>query len=220
MRLCKTLPYTLVPAVLFFIAGGAAPRAQAVKTATPSAAAQQPASGPIDSSFLTGLRWRSIGPSRGGRSQAVAGSSKRPQEYYFGATGGGVWKTTDGGLNWRPVGDQFLRSSSVGAIGISESNPDVVYVGMGETQLRGNIIQGDGVYKRPTAAGRGPTQVSRKRGRSAASVSIQRIRTLSMSRRSATLTVRRPIAGSSNPPTAVRPGRASSSVMTRREPST
>ena len=110
MRLCKTLPYVLVPAILFFIAGGAAPGAQAVKTATPSAAAQQPASGPIDSSFLTGLRWRSIGPSRGGRSQAVAGSSKRPQEYYFGATGGGVWKTTDGGLNWRPVGDQFLRS--------------------------------------------------------------------------------------------------------------
>jgi photosystem II stability/assembly factor-like uncharacterized protein len=68
-------------------------------------------------------------------------------EYYFGATGGGVWKTTDGGFNWRPVADRFLKSSSVGAIAVSESNPDVVYVGMGETELRGNIIQGDGVYK-------------------------------------------------------------------------
>jgi photosystem II stability/assembly factor-like uncharacterized protein len=103
--------------------------------------------GTIDQSFLAGLRWRSIGPARGGRSQAVAGSANRPMEYYFGATGGGVWKTTDGGLNWRPVTDRHLRSSSVGAIAVSESNPDVVYVGMGETQLRGNVIQGDGVYK-------------------------------------------------------------------------
>src|SRR5688572_26584165 len=60
----------------------------------------------IDQSLLAGLRWRSIGPARGGRSQAVAGSTKRPSEYYFGATGGGVWKTTDGGINWRPVTDR------------------------------------------------------------------------------------------------------------------
>ncbi|HXG57064.1 MAG TPA: hypothetical protein VNJ03_16930 [Vicinamibacterales bacterium] len=103
--------------------------------------------GGVDSSLLGGLKWRSIGPARGGRSQTVAGTVKRPLEYYFGATGGGVWKTTDGGLTWRPTADGFLRTSSVGAIAISESNPDVVYVGMGETQLRGNVIQGDGVYK-------------------------------------------------------------------------
>ena len=144
MRLCKTLPYALIAAILL-AAGGASPSGQAVQTATTPP--QPGVSGAIDGSFLAGLRWRSIGPSRGGRSQAVAGSSKRPHEYYFGAVGGGIWKTTDAGLNWRPVGDQFLRSSSVGAIAISESNPDVVYIGMGETQLRGNIIQGDGVYK-------------------------------------------------------------------------
>ncbi len=93
------------------------------------------------------MKWRSIGPDRGGRSIAVAGSSRRPLEYYFGAVGGGVWKTTDGGTTWKPVTDGALRSSSVGALAVSESSPDVVYAGMGETCLRGNIMQGDGVYK-------------------------------------------------------------------------
>jgi photosystem II stability/assembly factor-like uncharacterized protein len=102
---------------------------------------------PFDQRFFSGLRWRSIGPARGGRSTAVAGSTARPLEYYFGATGGGVWKTTDGGETWNPVADSALKTSSVGAIAVAPSNPDVVYVGMGETQLRGNIIQGDGVYK-------------------------------------------------------------------------
>ena len=97
--------------------------------------------------YFTALKWRSIGPLRGGRSIAAAGSARRPLEYYFGATGGGLWKTTDGGVTWRPVADAFLKTSSVGAVAVSESNPDVVYVGMGETELRGNIIQGDGVYK-------------------------------------------------------------------------
>jgi photosystem II stability/assembly factor-like uncharacterized protein len=77
----------------------------------------------------------------------VSGSASRPLEYYFGATGGGLWKTTDGGVTWRPVSDNSFTSSSVGAVAVSESNPDVVYVGMGETELRGNILQGDGVYK-------------------------------------------------------------------------
>jgi photosystem II stability/assembly factor-like uncharacterized protein len=101
----------------------------------------------MDTSLFAGLRWRSIGPNRGGRSQAIAGSAARPYEYYFGATGGGVWKTTDAGLTWRPVSDRQIKTSSVGAVQVSTSNPDVVYVGMGETELRGNVIQGDGVYK-------------------------------------------------------------------------
>jgi photosystem II stability/assembly factor-like uncharacterized protein len=100
-----------------------------------------------DSSVFGSLEWRSIGPLRGGRSIASAGSPSRPYEYYFGATGGGLWKTTDGGLTWHPVTDGKVRSSSVGAAAVSESNPDTVYIGMGETELRGNIMQGDGVYK-------------------------------------------------------------------------
>ena len=93
------------------------------------------------------LKWRNIGPDRGGRSLTCAGSPSRPLEYYFGAVGGGLWKTTDGGTTWKPVTDGQISSSSVGAVAVSESNPDVVYLGMGETELRGNIMQGDGVYK-------------------------------------------------------------------------
>ena len=98
--------------------------------------------GTIDS-----LSWRNIGPNRGGRSIAVSGNPNRPFEYYFGATGGGLWKTSDGGNTWRPVTDGQIRSSSVGAVAVAPSNPDVIYMGMGEVQLRGNVMQGDGAHK-------------------------------------------------------------------------
>ena len=78
---------------------------------------------------------------------AVSGSSSRINEYYFGAVGGGLWKTTDGGVTWKPVTDGQIKSSSVGAVAVANSNPDILYIGMGETELRGNIMQGDGVYK-------------------------------------------------------------------------
>lgn len=102
---------------------------------------------PVDPSFYQGYEWRNIGPQRGGRSLGAMGSPGRPNEYYFGATGGGLWKTTDGGNNWFPVTDGQITSSSIGAVAVSETNPDVVYIGGGETQLRGSITQGDGVYK-------------------------------------------------------------------------
>ncbi|HEX5886090.1 MAG TPA: hypothetical protein VFY67_16225, partial [Pyrinomonadaceae bacterium] len=92
--------------------------------------------------------YRSIGPYRGGRSAAVAGVPSQPNVYYYGATGGGVWKTTDGGINWDSVSDgSVFGTGSVGAIGISDSDPNVVYVGMGESPIRGNVSHGDGVYK-------------------------------------------------------------------------
>ncbi len=93
------------------------------------------------------LSWRNVGPARGGRSIAAAGSEARPFEYYMGTTGGGLWKTTDGGLNWRPVTDGQINSASIGAVQVCESDPDIVYMGTGETQLRGNIQQGDGAYR-------------------------------------------------------------------------
>ncbi len=102
---------------------------------------------PQGPSLLPPLVWRSIGPDRGGRSIAVAGHQDRRYEYYFGATGGGLWKTSDGGVSWRPVTDGQIRSSSVGAVAVARSNPDVVYIGMGEAELRANVLQGDGVYR-------------------------------------------------------------------------
>ncbi|MGE4065506.1 MAG: WD40/YVTN/BNR-like repeat-containing protein [Vicinamibacterales bacterium] len=112
-----------------------------------SAPAPHAQGGTIDPGLYSGMTWRSIGPERGGRSIAVAGSAARPAEFYFGAVGGGVWKTTDFGNTWAPVTDRYLESSSVGAVAVAESNPDVVYAGTGEACFRGNIIQGDGVYK-------------------------------------------------------------------------
>jgi len=109
--------------------------------------AQQSSPSSIDAMILKGLQWRSIGPARGGRSIAVSGVKGRPKEAYFGAVGGGLWKTIDGGENWQPVTDGQINSSSVGAVSVSESNPDVVFIGMGESCIRGNIMPGDGVYK-------------------------------------------------------------------------
>lgn len=96
---------------------------------------------------LRAMRARCIGPFRGGRSLAVAGHADLPKTYYFGATGGGVWKSEDGGESWRSISDTTFTSSSVGAITIAPSDPNVVYVGMGETDIRGNISPGDGMYK-------------------------------------------------------------------------
>ncbi|MGA2144250.1 MAG: glycosyl hydrolase [Bryobacteraceae bacterium] len=93
------------------------------------------------------LRFRLIGPFRGGRVVAVAGVASQPNVYYFGATGGGIWKTTDGGASWLPVADGQLQTGSVGALAVAGSDPNVVYAGMGEACVRGNASNGDGVYK-------------------------------------------------------------------------
>jgi photosystem II stability/assembly factor-like uncharacterized protein len=114
--------------------------------ATPSTRSSSTAQPAYDSSAFAGLRWREIGPFRGGRSVAVAGSAARPMEYYFGTTGGGVFKTTDGGMTWAATTDKYF-GGAIGAIAVSESNPDVVYVGTGESPIRGNVSHGDGVFK-------------------------------------------------------------------------
>ena len=101
----------------------------------------------LEASHLRTMEWRNIGPARGGRSLSCTGSPGRRHEYYFGATGGGLWKTVDSGTTWFPVTDGQISSSSIGAVAVAETNPDVIFIGGGETQLRGSITQGDGVYK-------------------------------------------------------------------------
>ncbi|HMO55956.1 MAG TPA: glycosyl hydrolase [Roseiflexaceae bacterium] len=106
-----------------------------------------------DTNPLKQLEWRCIGPFRGGRVVAVAGDPSQQAVFYFGSTGGGVWKTTDAGQYWVNVSDGFFKRASVGAIAVAAADPNVIYVGMGEATIRGNVSHGDGVY-RSTDAGR------------------------------------------------------------------
>src|SRR6476619_4095392 len=101
--------------------------------------------GTIDEKLFNGMRWRQVGPFRGGRALAIEGVVGEPDTYYFGAVAGGVWKTTDGGANWTPLFDK-APISSVGAL-VAASDHNVVYVGTGEAAIRGNTTYGTGVFK-------------------------------------------------------------------------
>lgn len=100
----------------------------------------------IDSTYLSSLSWRNIGPFRGGRSCAVTGVSGKPNLFYFGSTGGGIWRTTDAGNSWENISDGYF-GSSIGAIEVSKSDNNVIYVGQGEKTVRGNVSSGMGVWR-------------------------------------------------------------------------
>src|SRR5512140_2091122 len=118
-----------------------------------SASAAKPSATPAPekpktlSDLLGGMTFRAVGPYRGGRVTAVTGVRGDRLTYYFGASGGGVWKTSDGGANWEPLSDKVFKTGSVGAIAVSESDPNVVWAGTGESPIRGNLSHGDGVWK-------------------------------------------------------------------------
>ena len=97
--------------------------------------------------YLQELDYRNIGPFRGGRSVAVAGHKDQPATYYTGFTGGGVYKTTDRGKTWVNVSDGAFKTGSVGALTVAPSDKNVIYAGMGETCIRGNMSAGDGIYR-------------------------------------------------------------------------
>ncbi|MEO8622139.1 MAG: glycosyl hydrolase [bacterium] len=124
----------------------------------------------LDTAALNTLKWREVGPFRGGRSVAVAGSQARPNEYYMGTTGGGVFKSLDGGQSWAAITDKYF-GGTIGAVAVSASNPDVVYVGGGEYALRGNVSHGDGVWK-STDAGKTWTSLGLKATRQISRVRI------------------------------------------------
>jgi len=100
----------------------------------------------LDPSLYSGLRWRMLGPFRAGRVNAVSGVAGQPDTFYFGSVGGGVWKTLNSGRTWTPIFDA-TNVASIGAIGVAPSNPDVIYVGTGEADMRDSIAYGNGVYK-------------------------------------------------------------------------
>src|SRR5262245_54164275 len=105
-----------------------------------------------DKSPFGGLKYRLVGPFRGGRSAACCGVPGKPMQFYFGATGGGVWKTTDAGSTWDCISDGFF-GGSIGAVEVSASDPNVIYVGGGEVTVRGNVSHGYGMW-RSTDAGK------------------------------------------------------------------
>ncbi len=112
----------------------------------------------IDPVFLDSMKYRSIGPYRGGRVTAVTGVAQQMHTFYMGSTGGGVWRTDDAGQTWRNVTDGQLKSGSIGAVAVAPSDPNVIYVGTGSACPRGNVSAGDGIY-RSTDAGKSWTHI-------------------------------------------------------------
>jgi photosystem II stability/assembly factor-like uncharacterized protein len=130
----RPLPIPLLVAIMAAVAAAAA-------TAAAPLSAQ-----PLDPSLFSGLRWRLVGPFRGGRAVTVTGVPGEPERFYFGAVGGGVWRTDNAGRTWEPIFDS-QPVASIGAIAIAPSDPNVLYVGSGEADMRSDISYGNGVYK-------------------------------------------------------------------------
>lgn len=150
MRFATALRAFIAAALLVALAASPLTSSSSLHAQAPAAAA------PLDP--FGGMHWRHIGPHRGGRATAVAGHRRQPGTFYMGATGGGVWKSTDYGQSWSNISDGFFETASIGAIEVAQSHPDVIYVGTGSAAIRSNVIKGLGVYK-STDAGKTWTHV-------------------------------------------------------------
>ncbi len=122
-----------------FIFGSSNLKAQKVKS-------NQKSTNEYPTELYSSLKYRLVGPFRGGRSAAVTGVPGEPNLFYFGATGGGVWKTVNGGRSWENISDGFF-GGSIGAVQVAKSDPNVIYVGGGEKTIRGNVSSGYGIWK-------------------------------------------------------------------------
>nr|MCU0619780.1 glycosyl hydrolase [Gemmatimonadaceae bacterium] len=114
--------------------------------------AARPSAPAVDTTLLGSMQYRLVGPYRGGRSTTIAGVAGQPFLFYMGSTGGGVWKTEDAGQKWTPISDGFF-GGSIGAIDVADADPNVIYVGTGSVDIRGNTSTGRGLWK-STDAGR------------------------------------------------------------------
>jgi photosystem II stability/assembly factor-like uncharacterized protein len=131
-----------------FVAASGPPGAAGTHlNAQAAARAQADANVLVSPSRFQDLKWRNVGPHRGGRVTAVSGVRTQPNVFYMGATGGGVWKTDDYGITWTPISDGQIATGSIGAIAVADSDPNVVYVGTGSQAIRSNVIIGRGMYK-------------------------------------------------------------------------
>src|SRR6266700_2476016 len=116
------------------------------RTRAESQTSRATSSGPVDEKLFKAMRWRQVGPFRGGRVLAVTGVPGEPNVFYFGGASSGVWKTVDAGANWTPIFDHE-SIASIGSIAVAPSDHNIIYVGSGEACIRGNITYGNGVYK-------------------------------------------------------------------------
>src|SRR5258708_10382802 len=135
-RICLALSLLVLSSLLF---SQAKKKTEAPKA--PTAEAKR-----LDENLFNAMRWRQVGPLRGGRAVAVTGVPGEPNVFYFGAASGGVWKSTDTGVSWQPLFDS-QPIASIGSIAVSASDHNIIYVGSGEACIRGNITYADGVYK-------------------------------------------------------------------------
>ena len=129
------------------VAAVVAPSLVARSATTGETTAQSASSNTLDPKHYQDLRWRNAGPTRGGRVTAIAGVRSQPCTFYMGPTGGGIWKTDDCGVEWTPISDGQMSTGSIGSIDVSESNPNIVWVGTGSAAIRSNVIIGRGAYK-------------------------------------------------------------------------
>lgn len=153
--------FCLLPGILLFTSFAVYGQKKATKVAATTPVTTPKVS--FDESLYNSIKWRSIGPFRGGRSAAVTGVPGKPNLFYFGATGGGVWRTKDGGQTWENISDGYF-GGSIGAIAVAESDHNVLYVGGGEVTVRGNVSYGFGMYK-STDAGKSWKHIGLKNSR-------------------------------------------------------